>query len=58
LPFVFLEPGIEYCLSAITVLDEVRFFVSRMDRETYVIRVPASVVLRKSAEHPIEKGVD
>jgi hypothetical protein len=55
---VFLEPGIEYCLSALTVLDEVHFFVSRMDRETYVVRVPAAVVLRKSAEHPIEKGVD
>jgi hypothetical protein len=53
-----LSRGFEYCLSAITVLDEVHFFVSRMDRETYVIRVPASVVLRKSAEHPIEKGVD
>ena len=45
-PFYFLERGIEYCLSALGVGDEVHFFVSRLDRETYVVRVPSRTVLR------------
>ena len=32
LPFVFLELGIEHCLSALRVGDEVHFFMSSVDR--------------------------
>jgi hypothetical protein len=45
-PFYFLERGIEYCLSAVAVGDEVHFFVSRLDRETYVVRTPIPTLLR------------
>ena len=45
LPFYFIEPGVEYCLSAQTYKDDIHFFVSRMDRESYVIISPASDVL-------------
>ena len=45
LPFYFLGTGIEYCLSALHVGSEVHFLVSRMDRETYVVRVDADAVL-------------
>jgi hypothetical protein len=45
-PFYFLERGVEYCLSALCVGDEVHFFVSRLDRETYVVRTPSRQLLR------------
>jgi hypothetical protein len=32
-----LAPGVEYCLSAQTFGEEVHFFVSKMDRESYVV---------------------
>ena len=45
LPFFFFEPGVEYVLSAQSHKDEVHFFVSRMDRESFVIVAKASDVL-------------
>ena len=39
LPFVFFG-DIEYCLSAQRFGDEVHFFVSHWDRESYVVVVP------------------
>ena len=44
--FLLSGAGIEYCLSAVCVGDEVHFFVSRLDRETYVVRTPSRTVLR------------
>jgi hypothetical protein len=45
LPFYFIEVGVEYCLSAQAYRDEIHFFVSRMDRESYVVVSRASDVL-------------
>ena len=45
LPFYFLAPGVEYCLSAQTFGEEVHFFVSKMDRESYVVVAAAKDVL-------------
>jgi hypothetical protein len=45
LPFYFLEIGVEYCLSAQAFEDEIHFFVSRMDRESYVVVARADSVL-------------
>jgi hypothetical protein len=50
LPFYFLAPGVEYCLSAQAYGDEVHFFVSRMDRESYVIVAKAPDVLAMLSE--------
>ena len=50
LPFYFLAPGVEYCLSAVTYGDEVHFFVSRVDRESYVIVAKAPDVLAMLSE--------
>jgi hypothetical protein len=47
---VFLGLGIEYCLSALAVDDELHFFVSRLDRETYVVRIPAAAALASITE--------
>jgi hypothetical protein len=38
-PFVFFG-GIEYCLSAQRFKDEVHFFVSHWDRESFVVVAP------------------
>jgi hypothetical protein len=50
LPFNFLAPGVEYCLSAQTYEDEVHFFVYRMDRESYVVIAKDSDVLAALTE--------
>ena len=44
-PFYFLEIGVEYCLAAQAFGDEIHFFVSRMDRESYVVVSRVSDVL-------------
>ena len=44
MPFYFLAPGVEYCLSA-QAFDDVHFFVSRMDRESHVIVASVEDVL-------------
>ena len=49
LPFYFLDRGVEYCLSA-QVFDEVHFFVSRMDRESYVVVASIDDVLTMLSE--------
>ena len=49
LPFFFIAPGVEYCLSA-QVFDDIHFFVSRMDRETYVVVAKVDDVLAMLTE--------
>jgi hypothetical protein len=44
-PFFFFEPGVEYVLSAQSHKDEVHFFVSRMDRESFVVVAKGSDIL-------------
>ena len=56
LPFYFLEPGVEYCLSAQPHGDDVHFFVSRVDRESYVVVASAADVLALLTEAPIARN--
>ena len=45
LPFYFLDIGVEYCLSAQAFEGDIHFFVSKNDRETYVVVASADSVL-------------
>jgi len=50
LPFYFLGKGVEYCLSAQAYNEDIHFFVSRMDRETYIVVAKAVDILAMLTE--------